>query len=245
MMKNQAIQKLLIGTAISMLVSNCLLAQYRYPDIYASSGFEYIFSFADVSNQEYRGGNVMRFAPFFNSESLVNIDLSPSFGFFTGMGIRNVGFIYDLPNSGVRKKYRTYNVGLPLGVKLGNMNRLFMFGGYSLEFPVNYKEKTFEDEVKVDKFSVWLSDRTPRMAHGWFAGVQFPYGMSIRVKYYLNNFFNKQFTQTVDGVLTQPFANLNVHVFYLSLSFHLFRNTRWYSSPSYRTSSSPIFTKTI
>ncbi len=208
------------------------LAQSREP--YVSSGAEYIFSFANVNNGGSTNGNVLRFAPVINLQSYLNYDVSSSFGIFTGLELRNVGFIYDVPGSEERKKFRTYNFGIPVGFKVGNLKHLFLYAGYSLEIPFDYKEKTFLNEERTNKIHGLFSDRNSRFAHGFFVGVQLPYGTSVKFKYYLNNFFNKDFTQDVEGETVKPYANFDANVFYLSLSFHLFRNADLYYREYYR-----------
>jgi hypothetical protein len=59
-------------------------------------------------------------------------------------------------------------------------------------------------------------------------GVQFPYGAGLKFKYYLTNFHNKDYTATVDGVQYKPYEGLNSNVFYISLTFSLFKNTDLY-----------------
>lgn len=198
-------------------------------DWYATSSGEWIFSIPvlDVNGSD-RGG-IVRFAPFFNLQGLVNYDLSTHFGFFTGLTLRNLGFIYDVPDppdgqagSDVRYKFRTYDVGVPVGIKFGRMNHGLVFIGYELELPFNYKEKRFENEKKEDKFDVWFSSRNEPLFHSVMLGLQGPHGATIKFKYYLSNFHNTDFTETVDGVETKPYAGLNANIFYVSLGYDLF-----------------------
>lgn len=193
---------------------------------YTSSGGEAILSWASVSDNGQEGNVVTRFSGFLHFQSLINKDFSQKAGFYTGLTLRNIGFIYDDPiNQGVRKKFRTYNAGIPVGIKLGNMDEKFVFFGYELEIPINYKEKTFINEKKEDKFDVWFSDRTPSVMHSAFVGVRGPSGVSLKFKYYLTPFFNEDFTETIDGVNSQPYRGLGANIFYVALSFELFRNT--------------------
>jgi hypothetical protein len=103
------------------------------------------------------------------------------------------------------------------------MGKVFFFAGYEIEFPFNYKEKTFENEVKTDKFNVWFSKRVPAYYHTVFAGVQFPYGISLKFKYYLSEFFNQDFRE-FDG--SQPYKGLKTNVFYFSIRTSLFKGTQ-------------------
>lgn len=214
-----------------LLASGILNAQAN--KIYASSGGELIFSFADINNNGSTKGNILRFSPVINIQSLVNYDVSSKFGLYGGFTINNIGFIYDDPNTTIRKKYRTYNVGFPIGIKIGNLKKLFLFGGYSLEFPFNYKEKTFDGEEKNDKYNEWFSNRVPDLAHGLFVGIELPLGVSLKAKYYVNNFFNKAYTSTEGEKQVAPFRNFTANIFFISISFHLFRNTDFYYEDYY------------
>ncbi|MDL5048730.1 hypothetical protein QQ054_22210 [Oscillatoria amoena NRMC-F 0135] len=191
--------------------------------VYTTTSGELIFSFADISLNGSEEGSVLRFSPVVNIQNWVNIDRSDKFGLFTGLSLRNVGVIYD-EDEFTRIKARTYNVGIPVGVKLGNLSGKFLFFGYELEIPVNYKEKIFIDEDKDDKKNIWFSDRVNLINHSLMAGVQLPYGATLKFKYYLTNFYNKDF-ETSNG---KPYENTNINVFYFSLSFGLLKNTDFY-----------------
>ncbi|MCH6232551.1 hypothetical protein [Cognataquiflexum rubidum] len=186
---------------------------------YFTSGGEWIFSTGTVQNKN----NVLRFSPVINLQTLLNFDQSESFGWFTGVNIRNVGFIFDESPS-VRKKVRNYNLGIPIGVKLGNMDDRFFFAGYEFEIAMNYRERTFVDEVRTERFSVWFSDRVNTFQHAVFIGYTLPKGTSIKAKYYLTSFFNQGFTASDgDGGTFQPYAGLDANIFYVSLNFALFK----------------------
>ncbi|MBL7965304.1 MAG: hypothetical protein JNM31_15820 [Flavobacteriales bacterium] len=203
---------------------------------YFTSGGEWIFSapMLDVQGgtpgsiaqpvQSGDQGAVVRWAPFFNAQGVGNYDFSKSVGMFVGLAIRNVGFIYAVPNDSLdrRYKFRTYNVGVPIGLKFGRMNGGLFFLGYEPELVLHYKEKKFQDERK-DRFSVWFSDRTDLFTHSVMAGFQFGNGACLKVKYYLNNFHNTSFEETVDGVRVRPYAGLNANVLYVSIGFGLFK----------------------
>lgn len=196
--------------------------------VYTTTSGELIFSFANITQNGNEEGSVLRFSPVVNIQNWVNIDKTENFGIFTGLSVRNVGFIYDESET-VRKKYRTYNLGIPIGVKIGNLSDKFVFVGYELEIPVHYKEKTFINEDKEDKDNIWFSSRVNTFNHSLMAGVQLPYGATLKFKYYLTNFFNKKYTASDDqGVSYKPYENLDVNVFYFSLSFGLLKNADFY-----------------
>ena len=201
-----------------------VIAMAQSDDTYVTTGGEWIFSFGGTGND-----GALRFSPVVNFQINVNKDLNDNFGIYSGVAMRNVGFIWDDPDSSqIRKKFRTYNIGIPLGLKLGDTNGMMIFGGYELEIPFNYKEKTFVNEKKRDKFSVYFSDRVPSLYHALFAGIQFYSGISLKFKYYMTNFHNKSYKEVVNGVEVMPYQNLDSNVFYLSLNFSLFRNTEFH-----------------
>lgn len=206
-------------------------------EVYFTSGGEMIFSFASIDNNGDESGNIMRWSPVINLQGMLNADLGDRFGLFTGLAVRNVGYIYDnytfqemvgedLQTIKVKKKFRTYNLGIPAGIKIGNLDKLFLYGGYEIEFPFHYKEKTFRDEKK-DKFTAWFSNRVEQFQHGFIVGIQFPYGANIKFKYYLSSFHNTDYTESTGN---KPYENLNTNIFYISLNFALFKNAEMYRS---------------
>ena len=204
---------------------------------YFTSGTEFIFSFASIDNNDQEGNNIMRFSGFFHLQGMYNYDFGKAAGLFTGLAIRNVGFIEDFPETGIRKKYRTYNIGIPIGLKLGSMGGTHLYAGYEIEFPTNYKEKTFTNERKDDKFNVWFSSRVPAFYHTVLVGVQFKYGLNLKFKYYLTNFFNQSYSYFDSDTGTEVFeyADKDVRIFYISLSFNLFRDTHFsYTHDAFR-----------
>jgi hypothetical protein len=194
---------------------------------YFTSGGEMIFSFADIQHNGYSNSSTIRWAPVFNLQSMLNADFNKHIGLFTGLALRNVGYIYDNyqspESSGVnlKKKFRSYNVAVPLGIKIGNLDKMFIYAGYEVELPFLYKEKTFVGGDKTNKITGWFSDRQPLFQHGFLVGVQFPYGLNLKFKYYMSEFHNQDF---VDNTGSKPYSGLESHVFYFSLSSYLFKN---------------------
>jgi hypothetical protein len=212
---------------------------YGQTKYYTTSGGEMIFSFATIDDNGREESAVIRWSPFFNFQTMFNADFTPNFGLYGGLAVRNVGFIYDQyriydetnPDeyTTVKKKFRSYNVGVPVGFKVGDLKKFFLYGGYEVELPVNYKEMTFEGDRKADKFNVWFSKRQEQFQHGFLVGIQFPYGANIKFKYYLSNFHNQDFT---DGNGNKPYAGLKSNVFYISFNADLFKNTKFYPTSS-------------
>src|SRR6187402_2235129 len=89
-------------------------------EAYVTSGGELIFSFANIEQNGNSESSTMRFSPVFNLQVMLNQDLNKNFGVFTGLSVRNVGYItndYKDPSNNLiyKKKFRTYNLALPLG----------------------------------------------------------------------------------------------------------------------------------
>lgn len=197
---------------------------------YVTTGGELIFSFANVEKNGNSEGSVMRFSPVINAQIMLNKDMSKNFGVFTGLALRNVGYItkdyLDLSDSlHYKKKFRSYNVGVPIGFKVGQLDKTFFYGGYEVEIAVSYKEKTYEGGDKVDKITGWFSDRQEIFQHGFLAGIQFPHGFNVKFKYYLSEFHNRDF---INNAGKKPYAGLKTNIFYISLNLFLFKNLEFY-----------------
>ncbi len=193
---------------------------------YSTSMMEFPLTWANVTDNGTDLDGAVRFAPFFNLTNNIHYDFSEKFGLFSGLSIRNLGFIYDVDDN-VRKKVRSYNLGIPVGIKVGNMKKGFVYGGYEIEFPFAFKEKTFVNEEK-SKYTKWFSDQT-QIQQSWMVGVQMPYGSNLKFKYYFTNFFNQGYSET-DGMggTVKPYENMVANVYYISLNFYLLRNTDLY-----------------
>ena len=187
--------------------------------IYRSGGGEVILSGADVTFNDEEVNTNMRFTLFFHTQQNLNIDLTKFLGLYTGVAIRNVGLITeDLYqnvgfsniddqhpnwNKNTKIKRRSYSLGFPLAVKLGAIKKhYFIYAGGEYEWMFYYKQKLFIDDYKT-KYDEWGSDRVNPWIPSVFAGVQFPGGLNLKVKYYLDDFLNtdfvgKDFGQDVD-----------------------------------------------
>ena len=169
--------KNLLTTIILLTVSISLMSQAEEA-WYVSAESEMIFSFADIeAPNEYNAETVLRWSPVFNFAGHLNKDLTDNIGFNIGLAIRNVGFISDFdvesedsdfnPDNINKMKFRTYNAGIPVGIKLGKLSQekpFFLFAGYEVEFPFHYKQKEFDGGEKVNKRTAWFSDRVNPVA---------------------------------------------------------------------------------
>lgn len=100
--------------------------------------------------EDSAGGNitpVLRFAPFANYTLQAHKDLSNKFGVYTGIGIKNVGFISRDNVNDVTVKSRAYCISIPVGLKYGNLKEdryIFLSGEFLTQ--LDYKEKVFTND---------------------------------------------------------------------------------------------------
>lgn len=152
----------------------------------------------------------LRFSLFFNFGFTYNYNFNNHVGLYTGVDIKNVGFIEKRGDSTIKR--RTYNIGVPIGIKIGDMNsRNYGFFGAGLDMPFNYKEKGFVNRSDKQKFNEWFSARTPTFMPYVFAGMAVK-GGTIKVQYYLTNFLSTDYVK--GGV--KPYDGYNVHLLLVS-----------------------------
>ncbi|HOY48690.1 MAG TPA: hypothetical protein PK281_04765 [Flavobacteriales bacterium] len=135
---------------------------------------------------------VIRYSTFLHLGEQLHVNFSNTFGFYTGIGMRNIGMINRLSDS-VKVKQRVYSVGIPIALKIGNMGKkTYAAFGAEMELFFNYKQKTFKGSSgrgeKVEKFNEWFSKRTELFNPSVFVDFNFGKGSYIKVRYYLNNF---------------------------------------------------------
>jgi hypothetical protein len=217
-----------------LLITSVIHHNFAQTKTYATSGLEMIMSWADMTDNTQSVNSNFRFAPVINIQSFFNVDFNEHFGLFTGLAVRNVGYIYGnytltttnaasvTTTKTLEKRFRSYNIGIPIGFKLGNLNKAFIYAGYELEIPFLYKEKTYDGGDKTDKITGWFSNRQQSFYNSVLVGVQFPYGLNVKFKYYLTEFHNEGFT-AADG--SKPYAGLKSNVFTIALSALIFKDT--------------------
>ena len=133
----------------------------------------------------------IRYSTFLHFGEQFHVNLGKSFGLYSGIGVRNIGMINRL-NDTIKVKQRVYALGIPVGIKLGDMQkRVYAALGAELELFFNYKQKTFLGSgrgEKVEKFNEWFSDRTPLLNPSLFVEVNFKKGTYFKLRYYPMNF---------------------------------------------------------
>jgi hypothetical protein len=202
--------KILLSILILFFTSsaNSQEVQKKY---YWAGELEFIPPLFDV-----KVGRVLRFSGFYNAQEQFHYNFSPHLGFYTGFGIRNVGFINKL-NDSIKVKQRVYSAGIPLALKIGNMEKsAYIALGGELELFFNYKQKTFYKDTK-SKFNEWFSDRTDLLNSSVFLEIKGKRGGFIRFKYYINDFLKgEKQTVTVNG-FDYPYYPSKSKLFYVSI----------------------------
>lgn len=207
---------------IFILICTVLIAlgipAQEYPDVYPVTSGELIFSNADVQINDVSQNTSFRFSFFFHYGQYWHVDFTNNFGFFSGVAIRNVGFITKGEGNYDKIKRRSYSLGLPVVFKLGSFkDHFFLYGGGEYEWMFHYKQKFFDDNGK-QKSSEWFSNRTNQFIPSLVGGIQFPKGLNLRFKYYLDNFLNPNYFGSDFGT-TVDYSVYETRMYYISISF--------------------------
>ena len=222
-MKNSTLKILLLFITITFYNINSGFGQDE-KRFYSSTSLEMIFSFADVARDSMNTNNIMRWAPVLNVQYIYNFDLNKTVGFFVGLDLRNLGFIYK-NDKGQKWKHRVYALGIPVGIKLGNLKSgMFFYAGGQIEYAFNYKEKYFLNDSKESKNVYWFTDRVNIFQGSVLAGVNFPYGFNIKFKYYFTDLLNTDFEAfDENGNKVKPYESFSSsQIFYFSFSINMF-----------------------
>jgi hypothetical protein len=196
-------------TYLSLLIG-VMITLNAYPQKwYAASAGETIFSLGVVNTDSTSLSPVVRFSPVFNLQEQLHYDFNKQFGIYTGLGIRNVGLIshYDDQSGNTEKiKERAYGLGVPLAVKLGNLESGTGFAaGVEAEMMFAYKRKIKQGDHK-DKISGWLNDNLNLFNPSVFAEIKFKKGQYFRFKYYLRDFLNYKGIELINGEIIPDYG---------------------------------------
>ena len=222
-MKNSTLKILLLFVSIAILNINSSYGQAE-KRFYSSTSLEMIFSFADFARDSMNTSTVMRWAPVLNVQYIYNFDLNKTVGFFVGIDLRNLGFIYK-NDKGEKWKHRVYALGVPVGIKLGNLKSgLFFYAGGQIEYAFNYKQKYFKNGTKEEKNVYWFTDRVNIFQTSVLFGVNFPYGFNIKFKYYFTDLLNQDYEAfNENGEKYKPYGSFSKsQIFYFSFSINMF-----------------------
>jgi hypothetical protein len=212
--------------------------------LYRTSGGEFIFSWGELQlTESYKQANPgvsisdepLRFTCFLHLGHFVHLDLNNILGVYTGVGLRNVGMISNeiLPdpvNGGTFKSKiirRTYSVGVPVAVKIGSFKDNFnIYAGGEYECAFHMKEKYWDQHHRSStkvKRTGWMPEQITRFLPSAFVGVQFPKGINVKFKYYLENFLNHDYTiseNEIRDVVSNVSRYETSQLMYISLSWH-------------------------
>lgn len=237
-MMNKSISATLIALLLIAFISTTTNAQVNF---YRTNGGEVIFSGANVTFNNQDVNTNVRFTTFFHSQHMLNLDLTSFLGVYTGFGFRNVGLITeDLYqnvgflgveathtdyNKNTKIKRRSYSVGFPIALKIGNLkDQVFIYGGAEYEWMFHYKQKLFIDGQKY-KYNEWFSNRVNRWIPSVFAGIQFPKGFNLKVKYYMDDFLNPGFTGVDFGEDVDYSTFQSSGIWYISIATIINKNS--------------------
>ncbi len=201
-----------LGSAVAQSDSSITKKRKWYTTRGGDAG---LVSFSNVSRSGNQLNNVPRFTFFLNGGTNFNYDFGKHAGFFTGISGKNIGIIYD-DTAKIRWKRRVLAVGAPVGFKFGNLKKhnFFYLGGQA-DFAINYKQKKFVNGKKIEKSNDWFGKQTPIFMPSVFAGFQTNRNLGLKVQYFVNNFFNQNYTEGT----ARPFAGMEANVFFLTLSY--------------------------
>lgn len=204
--------------------------------LYMANGYDlFMLSSAWYSNSSTATEAITapRFSGGVNLGVNFHYDVNNSIGFFTGIGIKNIGLHNKTTDSTFARttKYteREYAIGVPLGIKLGNLSdRNFLIAGGGIDLPFHYRYKAFykgERYHKYHKEGEWFSKRTAAVLPYVFVGMSFAPGVVIKAQYYLSNFYNTSFsTKDASGNVIYPYQGVHASLFFLSLSLDIHYN---------------------
>lgn len=207
-MKNY--KNLLIMVSVAICFTIQLKGQTK---VYTISNGELLFQWADIEfTDEYKlanpqdevTGSPLRFSMFVHLGQNIHLDFNDYIGLYSGLALRNVGFISNerlLDQNNLLQDYkiirRSYNLGIPLAIKLGSFdNHFFFYGGGELELQFAFKEKYWTSHNRSgskSKNTEWFGNQTNTFIPSIFAGVQFPRGVNVKFKYYLDDFLNTNY----------------------------------------------------
>ncbi len=192
---------------------------------YLSSGIDgYLLSSAMTSTPSNPGKlTTPRFTAFLHLGTHLNYDFNRHIGIYSGLNIKNIGFIEKSEIGDLTTKRRNYTFGLPLGIKLGNVKygSYFLLGG-GIDFPFHFKEKSFVKRTDKVKLTEWFSQRSPAVLPYAFVGAHIHPGLAVKLQYYPTNFLNPDFTTLApNGSTIKPYAGYEVNLVMLTLGFDI------------------------
>lgn len=180
-----------------------------------------IFSAAHIDPKKANQSQALRLSLWLNLGFTYNYNFCNTFGMYTGLDMKNIGYISKstvLGTGEITNKRRVYALGMPLGFRLGNMKkRDYFFAGGGMDLAFHYKEKQWiGSRSNKIKFSEWFGSRSETFLPYVFAGFAYR-GTTIRVQYYPGSFMNQDYTLDMGGIPVKPYSGEKVHLMLLSI----------------------------
>lgn len=220
------IRTLVLLSAILLFVPPPSKAQ----DVYPITAWEFLFQFADIEKASTDVTNKLRFTIVVNLGQYWHVDFNNTVGMFSGLSVRNTGFIYDtpLPTKTIR---RVYTMGIPLAFKVGAFDKhVYFLAGGEYEMAFHYRARKWLSNSRDGTKYVdgeWFSKKSRRFVPSVFAGFQFPGGFNIKFKYYLQHILNENYVGADLGDSEVSFSDYTkLNMMYVSLSWQ-FRTDQW------------------
>lgn len=233
-------QKNSVGTDTSE--AKILVSAPRH--FYMGNGYDLLMLSAAYYDQGLLGKKMTtpRFTAVVNLGLNFHYDLNKRSGFFTGISLKNLGFInkFKEPTGKITTtKQRVYALGVPVGIKLGDLrNRNFVFGGGEIDIPFNYRYKAYSQGERYSKYyksNEWFSDEVASIMPYVFLGVSFDPGVIIKAQYYPANFLNENYGYVApSGNIIKPYQGVKANIFALSLSIDIHYNQYKIQEREYR-----------
>jgi hypothetical protein len=143
----------------------------------------------------HKQSSSLRFAPFANFTLEMHKDFDSTFGIYTGIGFKNVGFTYK-PNDSINSKVksRAYSLCIPIGLKYGNIaDDKYLYISAELLIQLDYKEKAFSNDGDKSKRK-GLYKSNPINTFNYCATIGYNYkGFTIGAEYTLGNFYDPNY----------------------------------------------------
>ncbi|HTB33120.1 MAG TPA: hypothetical protein VK808_13920 [Bacteroidia bacterium] len=193
---------------------------------YGMTGAQLIFSEGGVNDNGATLHNIVRFTCFFHVQHQFHYDFGKAMGLYTGFSIINVGFINTIPvpdGSSATLKQRSYSVGIPLGLKFGNMPKgNYLAVGAEGECMFAYKQKILYNGNKtIFNDNLFSSNYVNLFNPSVFGELRFHNGTYIRFKYYLLNFLVDKTSMLDIGQYQVAYTPEKSTLYYLSVGLLL------------------------
>jgi hypothetical protein len=227
-------KKILATAIISLLILSAQAqdetpAQHNAAPInqwYGMTGAQLIFSEGHVNDGGGTVANIIRFTCFFHVQHQFHYNFGKFMGMYTGFSIINVGMINTIPlpeETSATLKQRSYSIGIPLGLKFGNMpsGNYIAFGAEG-ECMFAYKQKILYGGTKTISTDSWFFNKDVNLFNpSLFAEIRFHGGNYIRFKYYLYNFLVDKTSQLDIGPYQVSYTPEKSTLYYISVGLLL------------------------